>query len=78
MIVPGVGGAIGAGLGAGVGVIKAGIENKRARKEAERLQKEQADMRGAFQSAFVNSRTYGPNTGFGLRSSMPGEERRAI
>lgn len=71
MIAPGVGGAIGAGLGAGVGMIKAGMENKRARKEAERLQREQADIQGAFQTAFINSRTYGPNTGFGLRSSMP-------
>ena len=69
-----VGGLIGAGIGAGIGALKARKENKAAEEEAQRLQAEQAAMRGAFQSAFVNSRAYGPNTGFGLRSSMPGEE----
>jgi len=59
-IVPGignvVGGAIGAGIGAGIGALKARKENKAAKEEAQRLQREQAAMRGAFQGAFVNSR----------------------
>ena len=56
MILPGVGGAIGAGLGAGIGALKARKENKTAQEEAARLQREQSAMRGAYQSAFLNSR----------------------
>ena len=72
-IVPGVGnvvgGLIGAGIGAGVGAIKARKENKAAKEEADRLQRDLAAQRGAFQSAFVNSRLTGADTGFGLNSS---------
>jgi len=75
MILPGVGGAIGAGLGAGVGALKARKQNKTAEEEAARLQREQAAIQGNFQTAFINSRTYGPNPGFGLKASpnMPNE-----
>jgi hypothetical protein len=69
MLLPGVGGAIGAGIGAGVGALKARKENKAAEEEAKRLQREQAAMRGAYQSAFVNSRLTGADTGFGMNSS---------
>lgn len=69
MILPGVGGAIGAGIGAGVGALKARKENKAAEEEAARLQREQAAVRGAYQSAFVNSRLTSADTGFGLNSS---------
>ena len=72
-IVPGVGnvvgGAIGAGIGAGIGALKARKENKAAEEEAARLQREQAAVRGAYQSAYVNSRLTGADTGFGLNSS---------
>ena len=69
MILPGVGGAIGAGIGAGVGALKARKENKASQEEADRLQREQAAVRGAYQSAYVNSRLTGADTGFGLNSS---------
>jgi hypothetical protein len=69
MILPGVGGAIGAGIGAGIGALKARKENKAAKEEADRLQAEQAAIRGAFQSAYVDSHSTGPDTGFGLNSS---------
>ena len=72
-IVPGignvVGGLIGAGIGAGVGALKARKENKASQEEADRLQREQAAVRGSYQSAFVNSRLTGADTGFGLNSS---------
>jgi hypothetical protein len=72
-IVPGVGnvvgGAIGAGIGAGIGALKARKENKASQEEADRLQREQAAVRGAYQSAYVNSRLTGADTGFGLNSS---------
>jgi hypothetical protein len=64
-----VGGLIGAGIGAGVGALKARKENKAAEEEAARLQREQAAVRGAYQSAFVNSRLTSADTGFGLNSS---------
>jgi hypothetical protein len=64
-----VGGLIGAGIGAGIGALKARKENKAAKEEAARLQREQAAVRGAYQSAFVNSRLTGADTGFGLNSS---------
>ena len=75
MILPGVGGAIGAGLGAGYGALKARKQNKTAEEEAARLQREQAVIQGNFQTAFINSRAYGPNPGFGLKASanMPNE-----
>lgn len=69
LLLPGVGGAIGAGIGAGIGAIKAHKENQAAETEAERLQRELAAQRGAFQSSFVNSRLTGVDTGFGLNSS---------
>jgi hypothetical protein len=69
MILPGVGGLIGAGIGAGVGAIKARKENKAAKEEADRLQREQAAIAGAYQSAYVNSRLSGVDTGFGYNSS---------
>jgi GH24 family phage-related lysozyme (muramidase) len=72
-IVPGVGnvvgGLIGAGIGAGIGAIKANSENKQAEKEAARLQRNQSQVRGAFQSAYINSRLTSADTGFGLNSS---------
>jgi hypothetical protein len=64
-----VGGLIGAGIGAGVGALKARKENKASQEEADRLQAEQAAIRGAYQSAFVNSRLTSADTGFGLNSS---------
>jgi hypothetical protein len=69
MLLPGIGGAIGAGIGAGVGALKARKENKAAEEEADRLQREQSAIRGSYQSAFVNSRLTGADTGFGLNSS---------
>lgn len=63
MILPGVGGAIGAGLGAGIGALKARKQNKASQEEADRLQREQTAMRGAYQSAFVNSRLTGADPG---------------
>lgn len=69
-IVPGPIGQIGGALvGASIGAIKASKENKAYKEEAARLQKEQAAMRGTFQSSFVNSRLTGADTGFGLNSS---------
>ena len=69
MLLPGVGGLIGAGIGAGIGALKARKENKASQEEADRLQREQAAIRGSYQSAFVNSRLTGADTGFGLNSS---------
>jgi hypothetical protein len=72
-ILPGVGnvigGIIGAGIGAGVGAIKAGKENKEAKKEAERLKEEKTRIAGDYNSAFLRSRLAGPQTGFGYASS---------
>jgi len=64
-----VGGLIGAGVGAGIGALKARKENKASQEEADRLQREQAALRGAYQSASINSKLTGPDTGFGLNSS---------
>jgi hypothetical protein len=51
-------GAIAAGaiIGGAVGGVKAGKENKAAKKEARRLQEQERVRRSAFQGAFVNSR----------------------
>jgi hypothetical protein len=67
-----VGGLIGAGIGAGVGALKARKENKAAEEEAQRLQREQAAIRGALQGAFVNSRLGTLNQGFGYASDNVG------
>jgi hypothetical protein len=56
-------------LAAGIGALKARKENKASQEEADRLQREQAAIRGSYQSAFVNSRLTGADTGFGLNSS---------
>jgi hypothetical protein len=69
MLLPGVGGAIGGAIGAGVGALKARKENKAAQEEADRLQRKQAMIRGAYQSAYINSSSTGADTGFGLNSS---------
>ena len=69
MFLPGVGGLIGAGIGAGIGAIKAKKENKAAEEEAKRLQREQSEIAAAYQSANINSRLTGIDTGFGLNSS---------
>lgn len=72
-IVPGVGnvvgGLIGAGIGAGVGAFKAKKENQAAEEESKRLRREQAEVAGAYQSAAINSRLSGVDTGFGYNSS---------
>lgn len=69
MIIPGIGGAIGAGIGAGIGALKARKENKAAEEEAKRLQREQAEIAAAYQSANIRSSLSGMDTGFGLNSS---------
>lgn len=70
MIIPGVGGLIGAGIGAGIGALKARKENKAAEEEAKRLGREQDAIAGANQSARINSMLTGIDTGFGLNSSF--------
>jgi len=56
-------------LAAGYGALKARKENKASQEEADRLQREQAALRGAYQSASINSSSTGADTGFGLNSS---------
>jgi hypothetical protein len=72
-VVPGVGnvvgGVIGGTIGAGIGVIKGVKENKTSKKRADELQKEQDALAGAYQTAYVNSRLTGADTGFGYNSS---------
>lgn len=69
MLLPGVGGLIGAGIGAGIGAIRAKKENKAAEEESKRLQREQAEVAAAYQSANIRSSLSGADTGFGYNSS---------
>jgi hypothetical protein len=72
-VVPGagnvIGGVAGGLIGAGVGALKARKENKANTELAQNLQRDSAAQRGAYQSAFINSRLGSIDPGYAYAGS---------